>query len=273
MLWIKELFYFLFKLARASLFAGIFFASLIFGKYVTTFGLHINDFLFICVILTQIILLLTKVETRAEVKVICVYHVLGLVMELFKTSPAIGAWQYPDPGLLTLRTVPLYSGFMYAAIGSFIFQARRLLELRFRNFPPFYLMIPVAVLIYINFFAHHWVRDIRYILLFVVILIARRTYAIIRLYTKTIQVHVLVGLFLCGFSIRIAENIGTFFGAWIYPDQLQGWHIVSIHKVLAWFLLFIVSFVIVSYMKTKEQKSINRDNLTIQKPLHIAFAG
>jgi len=57
-------------------------------------------------------MLLTKFETLDEIKIILIYHILGFVMEAFKTHPSIGAWAYPDPGFFTILNVPLYSGFM-----------------------------------------------------------------------------------------------------------------------------------------------------------------
>ena len=48
--------------------------------------------------------------------------------------------------------------------------------------------------------------------------------------------------------IYLAENIGTWAGAWAYPDQLDGWHPVSITKLVSWFLLMIVSVVMVTWV-------------------------
>ncbi|MCX8047106.1 MAG: DUF817 family protein, partial [Anoxybacillus gonensis] len=47
----------------------------------------------------------------------------------------------------------------------------------------------------------------------------------------------------------IAENIATFFGAWQYPNQVDTWSIVHLGKVSSWFLLVIVSFLIVATLK------------------------
>ncbi|MCX5511850.1 DUF817 family protein, partial [Pseudomonas sp. BJa3] len=46
--------------------------------------------------------------------------------------------------------------------------------------------------------------------------------------------------------IWFAENIGTFANAWRYPNQSQGWELVSIAKLGSWFLLMIISYVMVS---------------------------
>ena len=37
-------------------------------------------------------------------------------MEVFKTEA--GSWTYPEDNLLRIGGVPLFSGFMYAAVGS-----------------------------------------------------------------------------------------------------------------------------------------------------------
>src|SRR5471030_1961332 len=52
------------------------------------------DFMLIACVVIQIILYLTKIETADEVLVICLFHLLGLVMELFKVR--IGSWAYPE---------------------------------------------------------------------------------------------------------------------------------------------------------------------------------
>ncbi len=52
-----------------------------------------------------------------------------------------------------------------------------------------------------------------------------------------------------GFFIWVAENIATFFGAWVYPEQIARWTAVSAQKLSSWFLLVIISFVIVADLK------------------------
>jgi len=44
------------------------------------------------------------------------------------------------------------------------------------------------------------------------------------------------------------HNIGTWAGAWAYPDQLDGWQPVSITKLVSWFLLMIISVVLVAWV-------------------------
>ncbi len=58
-----------------------------------------------------------------------------------------------------------------------------------------------------------------------------------------------LGFALTAFFIWIAENISTFLGAWQYPNQVHVWNAVSTDKITSWFLLVIVSFTIVAYLK------------------------
>jgi uncharacterized membrane protein YoaT (DUF817 family) len=46
--------------------------------------------------------------------------------------------------------------------------------------------------------------------------------------------------------IWFAENTGTFARAWSYPDQADGWQLVSLAKLGAWYLLIYVSFILVA---------------------------
>lgn len=175
--------------------------------------------MFLCVILIQAILIASKYESRTECKVILIYHLLGFAMEAFKTHPSIGSWSYQYIGFFALLNVPLYSGFMYSAIGSFLFQSIHRLKLRFTNFPDFRIAIPIVLLIYINFFSHHFVPDIRYLLFGAVVAVAYKTYAYFQLDNKLYRMHALVSLFLASLCIWIAENIATFLGARVYPNQ------------------------------------------------------
>jgi uncharacterized membrane protein YoaT (DUF817 family) len=45
--------------------------------------------------------------------------------------------------------------------------------------------------------------------------------------------------------IWLAENLGTFAGAWIYPAQRHGWTMVPIEKLGSWYLLMLLSFALV----------------------------
>ncbi len=235
------------ELVKSSLFGILFFLCFGFGKYITSFGLMLADFMFISVIVIQIILIATRYESWKECRIILIYHFLGFVMEAFKTHPSIWSWHYQYMGFFTILNVPLYSGFMYSAIGSFLFQAMHRLRLQFEHFPKFSIALLIVSLIYINFFTHHFIYDIRYFLLIIIIAITYKTYTYFMLNGEKYRMHTLLNLFLAASCIWIAENIATFLGVWLYPNQEWGWSPVSIHKILSRFLLFILSAVIVSY--------------------------
>lgn len=63
------------------------------------------------------------------------------------------------------------------------------------------------------------------------------------------QMPIVVSFFLIGFFIWIAENIATFFGAWSYPNQEVAWTIVHFGKISSWFLLVVISIMIVAQLK------------------------
>ncbi|AKH33145.1 hypothetical protein XF24_00822 [candidate division SR1 bacterium Aalborg_AAW-1] len=247
----KKNLYFLYNLGieliKSSLFGIFFFLSFAFGKYVTSFGLMLGDFMFISVVFIQIILITTQYESWKECKIILIYHILGFIMEAFKTHPAIGSWHYQYMGFFTLLSVPLYSGFMYSAIGSFLFQAMHRLKLQFEYFPKFIIAIPIVSLIYINFFTHHFIYDIRYFLIFLIVIVTYKTYTYFTIEGIQYRMHTLLNLLLAACCIWVAENMATFLGVWLYPNQEGSWSPVSIHKLLSRFLLFILSAVIVSY--------------------------
>ncbi len=117
------------KQAQACVFAATFFALLFLSRHIPLFGLARYDFLFLAAVAVQVVLIWTRLETRDEVLVLCAFHALGLALELFKTQPEIASWSYPEPGVLKIGTVPLYSGFMYAAVASYMCQSWRRLRL------------------------------------------------------------------------------------------------------------------------------------------------
>ncbi|MNO37055.1 hypothetical protein D3C76_271320 [compost metagenome] len=186
-------------------------------------------------------------ETLDEIKVICIFHVIGLCLELYKVW--MGSWAYPEPGFTKLFGVPLYSGFMYASVASFMCQVWRRLRMDMTDWPG---LIPSALLggaIYLNFFTHHFIPDFRWWLTALVFIVFRKTRIVYRVRTTTYRMHLSVAFILVGFFIWLAENIATFFGAWKYPDQEQTWQLVSFSKISSWFLLVIISVIIVAQLK------------------------
>lgn len=92
------------------------------------------DMLFVAALGLQIALLVFKLEKPSEAVVILVFHLVGTGMELFKTH--MGSWSYPEENLLRIAGVPLFSGFMYAAVGSYLARVTRIFDFRFSTTRP-----------------------------------------------------------------------------------------------------------------------------------------
>ncbi|WP_245896885.1 DUF817 domain-containing protein [Sphingomonas fennica] len=243
---VYEFLLFGFKQGWACLFGGLLLALLL--------GTHLfypdhapiarYDFLTIAAILIQIGMLALRLENLEEAKVILAFHVVGTVMELFKTTA--GSWTYPETSFLRIGGVPLFSGFMYAAVGSYIARIWRIFDFRFDHYPPRWQTIALAGAIYVNFFTHHWLPDIRLALFAATALIFGRTMIWFTPHRAARPMPLLVGFLLVALFIWFAENLATFSRAWVYPDQAGGWTMVSPAKLGAWYLLMIISFVLVS---------------------------
>lgn len=237
------------KQAQAAIFAGSFFVLLFISNHIHFFGLARYDFLFLAAVAIQILLYFTKLETKDEVKVICLFHIIGLVLELYKTSPMIGSWSYPEDGFLKIATVPLYSGFMYAAIGSYISQAWKIFKLELANYKHYLVSVFLCMLIYINFFTNHYIYDIRLFLIAAVFIFFWKTKVHFTVTTARRWMPMNLAFLLIAFFIWIAENISTYLGAWKYPNQIHTWTVVSSGKITSWFLMVIISFILVAYLK------------------------
>lgn len=243
------------KQAWAALFGGLMLGAILLTSYVDLPFLTRYDWLFVFAILIQAFMLLAKLEKPHEVITIVLFHLVGLGMELFKTSSQIGSWSYPGDAIFKLGNVPLFSGFMYAAVGSYMARAWRVLHLRFDNYPSRTLTAFLAVAIYINFFAHHFIYDTRYLLFVVVILLYGRTRVRYIINTTHRSMPMLVGFLLIALFIWLAENIGTFTGTWLYPNQMQHWVPVGIDKLGSWLLLMIISFIMVDLLYAIRRKA------------------
>jgi uncharacterized membrane protein YoaT (DUF817 family) len=205
------------------------------------------DFLTLAALAIQLLMLRFRLETWDEAKVILAFHVAGTVMELFKTSA--GSWLYPEPSLLRIAGVPLFSGFMYAAVGSYIARIWRIFDIRFTHYPPLWTTWLLAAAIYVNFFAHHWLPDARIPLLVATALIFGRAIFWFRPFRAYRPMPVLLGFLLVALFIWLAENIGTLSQAWTYPSQRHGWTMVPLAKLISWYLLMIISVVLVSLVQ------------------------
>jgi uncharacterized membrane protein YoaT (DUF817 family) len=232
--------------AWACLFAGILLVAIVATKFAWPVASPIAryDFLLLVALATQGCLLALKMERLEEAKVILIFHVAATVMELFKTAK--GSWIYPEPNLIRIAGVPLFSGFLYSAVGSYIARCWRLFDFRFSGYPPPWTTWVLALLIYANFFTHHYVVDLRYAILALAVLIYGRTVIHFTIDQVPRRMPLLLGFLLVALFIWIAENIGSFSAVWLYPHQLKAWSPVSLGKLGSWFLLMIISFVLVA---------------------------
>jgi uncharacterized membrane protein YoaT (DUF817 family) len=237
------------KEARACLFAGLFFLSVFLVPKTGWAGIPRYDLLLVIALGIQAVMVWAKLETWDELKAISLFHVVGFALEVFKTSSHVQSWSYPDPGYTKVLGVPLFSGFMYAAVGSYIIQAWRLFDLRIQHHPPYWMATLLACAIYANFFTHHFIGDYRWYLAACTLgLYARATVAFTPR-ERPLRMPLLLSFVLIGFFIWLAENISTFMGIWKYPDQMGAWTTVHVSKWSSWSLLVIMTFTIVTHLK------------------------
>lgn len=230
----------------ACLFGGLMVALLIGTHFFYPKGAALAryDFLVLAALAIQGALLLLRMETWEEARVIFAFHVVGTGMEIFKT--AVGSWIYPEPSLFRIGGVPLFTGFMYACVGSYIARAWRLFDLRFTGHPGIPALLILSIAIYANFFAHHYLADARYLLFAATVILFRRTVVHFRVWRVDRTMPLLLGFLLIAVFIYLAENVGTFTGAWLYPNQRGAWALVSPAKLGSWFLLMIISYAMVA---------------------------
>ncbi|WP_110255004.1 DUF817 domain-containing protein [Undibacterium pigrum] len=244
-----EFWYFGIKEIRACLFVGLFFASILIVPKAGLFGLPRYDVLFVIALLIQGGMVWSKLETVDELKAVTLFHLVGFALEVFKVSGQIQSWAYPEFGYTKLWGVPLFSGFMYASIGSYIIQAWRLFDLRIRHHPPYWMAALIGILIYLNFFTHHYIGDYRWYLAACALGLYARSSVVFRPLDRDRSMPLLLSFVLIGFFIWLAENMGTFFGIWRYPNQLGAWSTVHLGKWSSWSLLVIMTFTIVAHLK------------------------
>jgi uncharacterized membrane protein YoaT (DUF817 family) len=234
------------KQAWACLFGGALLALIMLSAFAwpAASGMARYDMLFVAALLIQVAMLAFKLEKPSEAVVIFVFHLVGTLMELFKTSQ--GSWTYPEENLLRLGGVPLFSGFMYAAVGSYLARVTRIFDFQFSNYPPTWATALLALGIYVNFFSHHFVWDFRWLLFAATALLFWRCNVHYKVFRFRHRMNMLLGFFLVALFIWFAENIATASRIWLYPNQQQGWTMVSLSKFSSWYLLMIISFVLVN---------------------------
>ena len=240
-----ELVMFVLKQGWACLFGGLMLLGIIASKAIwqDSWALARYDGLFLYALTLQIAFLVLKLESFREARVILLFHIIGTAMEIFKVQA--GSWAYPETGIIKLMGVPLFSGFMYASIGSYMARVIRIFDMRFIPYPPFWMTVLLACAIYVNFFAHHYLPDIRLVLFAATIVLYLRTRIFFTIGSQDYWMPLPLAAFLSSFFLWIAENIGTNTGTWVYAGQSEfDW--VSFSKIGSWYLLLYVSFATVT---------------------------
>lgn len=239
------LWHFAFKQASAAIFGICLLIAMIGTRVIwqDDWAFARYDALLLIAVTLQILFLRTGIETIEEARVILLFHITGTAMEIFKVYA--GSWSYPDPSVIRIGDVPLFSGFMYAAVGSYMARVVRLFDMEMLPFPPLWMHFGLAIAVYVNFFSHHYIVDIRYILFAATVLLYGRTQIWFRVRRRWLWMPLPVAAFLSSFFLWIAENIGTATGTWLYTGQ-SAFEMVRFAKMGAWYLLLYVSFATVT---------------------------
>jgi uncharacterized membrane protein YoaT (DUF817 family) len=234
--------------AQCCLFAVLFFVGLAVVRLVPL-PVDPADALLLWCLGVTLALWLLRWETGREVAVIFGFHLVGLALELFKVRQ--GSWSYPDTGSASIGGVPLYSGFMYAAVGSYVCQAWRRFDLRITGYRT-RTTAGVAALIYLNFFTSHVTRDVRVPLALALLVVTWRTWVHFTVGRRRYAMPLALSFVLIGSFLWVAENAATLLRAWQYPSQESVWTLVHAAKLGSWSLLVVVSIVLVAAVKAYE---------------------
>ncbi|KKT20133.1 MAG: hypothetical protein UW02_C0001G0046 [Candidatus Nomurabacteria bacterium GW2011_GWB1_43_7] len=140
-------------------------------------------------------------------------------------------------------------------IGSYISQAWKIFKL-FHGW--ICLSVFLCLLIYINFFTNHYIYDIRLFLIAAVFILFWKVTVYFTVTNIRRFMPLNLAFLLIAFFIWVAENISTYLGAWQYPSQIYGWAIVSTGKITSWFLMVIISFILVAYLKHFKKDILKR---------------
>lgn len=242
---VAEFVVFVLKQGWSAMYGGLMLAALILSKMLWPDQAPIAryDALLIYAVGLQALFLALGLETWREVKVILLFHLTGTIMELFKTH--MGSWGYPEPAIMKLGGVPLFSGFMYGAVGSYIARVMRVFDMRFTPYPPYWASVALGTAIYANFFTHHYIIDLRWVLIAMTLVLYARTRVTFQIDRNRYWMPMPLAGLLTAFFLWIAENVGTMTGTWLYAGQGH-FDLVSLSKMGSWYMLLWVSFATVT---------------------------
>ncbi|CAL9468324.1 DUF817 domain-containing protein [Streptomyces sp. enrichment culture] len=187
-------------------------------------------------------------DSARDTGVIAACHVIGLLFELVKVQ--LGSWSYPEDAVTKVAGVPLYGGFLYAAVGSYVCRAWQLFDLRLSGYRAT-ATAALAAAVYVNFFTHHWLPDLRWPLAAGLLVATAGVWVRFTVGERRYRMPLALSFTLIGFFLWVAENAATYVGAWSYPHQLDGWQPVALTKFGAWALLISVTFVLVERVRRR----------------------
>lgn len=243
----NELLVFGIKNALACMFPVFIFAILLLTQeFPSLLFLPRYDVLLLLCLAMQLFMYTSGLETRDELKIIYLFHLLGLGMEIYKVHH--GAWSYPDFAYTKILSVPLFSGFMYASVASYLTQAWRYFRTTLEQWPPRLYTSILGAAIYLNFFTNEYAPDMRWVIIPLLFIVFLRTWVSFSTNRRRSMPVSLSFLLICLF-VWIAENIATLLDAWQYRHQQDGWNMVHFGIISSWFLLVIVSFILVAELK------------------------
>ncbi len=226
--------------------------TLILGFVLTTNTDYRYDILFIYALIIQYCLYKFKFESKRDILVVTVFHLVGLSMELIEVS-INHSWEYTSTGFFYIASVPIFTGFMYASVGSYMAKEFKLLKLKLDNMPSDKFIIIFSITIYANFILNNHIHDFRYLLLLIMAVVYNRATLHFSPARQQYKFNLPFAFLLIGFFIWVAENISTYLGIWSYPNQVPVWHMVHISKITSWMLLSIVSFNLVYLLIYKKK--------------------
>lgn len=238
---------FVLKQIQSCAFLFLLIGMLALTKWMPLGALPRYDALLLGCVALQLGMVRLGLETWRDVGVITLFHLLGLGLEIHKIHA--GSWSYPEFSYLSVAGAPLYSGFMYSGVASYICLAWKRFDLELTGWPRLAWTLPLAALLYVQFFSSGWTLAHRMLMLGLAFVPFLRCWVAFSSGGRRLRMPMPVAYLLIGLMIWIAENIATFLGAWQYPYQAAGWVPVHATKWGSWTLLVLVSVIIVAEYK------------------------
>ncbi|MGW3460453.1 DUF817 family protein [Streptomyces olivaceoviridis] len=140
----------------------------------------------------------------------------------------LGSRSHPEDALTEIAGVPLYGGFLDAAVASrvcrarpsYVCRARRLMGLRYTRYRAAATTL-VAAAVHLNLFTHHWIPDLRRPLAAAMTAATAGTWGA-SAWAPTATAHrypmpLTVSFVLIGLFLWVAENAAAYAGAWNCP--------------------------------------------------------